>query len=106
MMRIRRGDKVGVISGKYRGQTGVVLEILATKGRVRIEGVAPIRRHLKPGADSKVPDGGIVERLGSIHLSNVLPLCPKTQKTTRVGFRLGADGKKVRVAKVSGEELP
>ncbi len=106
MMRIRRGDKVGVISGKFRGQSGVVREILSAKGRVRIEGVAPIRRHLKPGADSKVPDGGIVERLGSIHLSNVLPLCPKTHKTTRVGFKVGTNGKKVRVANVSGEELP
>lgn len=106
MQRLRRGDKVGVIAGKFRGQSGVVREILREANRVRIEGIAPIRRHLKPKADPKVPNGGIIERLGSVHVSNVLPLCPKTGRPTRVTISVREDGRRVRVAKVSGEELP
>lgn len=101
--RVRKGDTVEVISGKYKGQQGKVIEVLVAKDRVRIEGVATVKRHVKPGRDPKVPNGGIIEKFGTIHISNVLPLDPSTGKPTRVGFRRLEDGRKVRVARRSGE---
>jgi len=102
---IRKGDTVAVMSGKYRGKQGKVLEILVDKDRVRIEGVATVKRHLKPGRDPKVPQGGIIEKFGTIHVSNVLPLDPASGKPTRVGYKTLDDGRKVRVAKKSGETI-
>ena len=100
---VRKGDKVAVITGKYKGQTGKVLEVLTAKDRVRVEGIATVKRHLKPGRDPKVPQGGIIEKFGTIHISNVLPVDPSTGKPTRVGSKRLEDGRKVRVAKKSGE---
>jgi large subunit ribosomal protein L24 len=105
MARVRKGDLVAVIAGKYKGKRGKVLEILTDKDRVRVEGVATVKRHLKPGRDPKVPQGGIIEKFGSIHISNVLPIDPQTDKPTRVGYKTLEDGRKVRVAKKSGEQL-
>jgi large subunit ribosomal protein L24 len=102
---IRKGDTVAVIAGKYKGKTGKVLEVLTSSDRVRVEGVATVKRHLKPGRDPKVPQGGIIEKFGSIHISNVLPVDPQSGKATRVGFKKLDDGTKVRVAKKSGETL-
>jgi len=102
---VRKGDTVGVIAGKYKGQQGKVLEVLNEKERVRLEGVGSIKRHLKPGKDPKVPQGGIIEKFASIHWSNVLPLDPSTGKPARVGFKVLEDGKKVRIAKGTGEVL-
>ncbi len=100
---IRKGDQVMVISGKYKGQKGKVLELLVAKNRVRIEGIATVKRHLKPGRDPKVPQGGIIEKFGTIHVSNVLPLDPHGGKPTRVGFKTLEDGRKVRIARKSQE---
>ena len=83
--------------------TGKVIEVLVAKNRVRIEGVAMVKRHLKPGRDPKVPNGGIIEKFGTIHISNVMPIDPSTNKPTRVGIKTLEDGRKVRVAKGSGE---
>jgi len=102
---VRKGDTVAVMAGKYKGQTGKVLDVLITSERVRVEGVGTVKRHLKPGRDSKVPQGGIVEKLPSIHWSNVLPLDPNDGKPTRVGFKILEDGRKVRIARRSGEVL-
>ena len=102
---VRKGDTVEVISGKYKGQQGKIIEVLTEKERVRIEGVATVKRHLKPGRDPKVPEGGIIEKFGTIHISNVLPVDPQSKKGTRVGFKHLEDGRKVRVAKRSGEVL-
>ena len=102
---VRKGDSVGVIAGKYKGTQGKVLEILIDKERVRIEGVGAVKRHLKPGRDPKVPEGGIIEKFASIHWSNVLPLDPSSGKPTKVGFKVLDDGRKVRVAKGSGEVI-
>jgi len=102
---VRKGDTVAVIAGKYKGQQGKVLEVLVDKDRVRVEGIASVKRHLKPGRDPKVPEGGIIEKFGTVHISNVLPVDPQTKKPTRVGFKHLEDGKKVRVAKRSGEVL-
>jgi large subunit ribosomal protein L24 len=103
MQRIRKGDTVEVISGKYKGRRGKVIEIQLDKDRVRIEGVATVKRHLKAGRDPKVPQGGIIEKFGTIHMSNVQPIDPQSNKPTRVGFKKLDDGRKVRVAKRSGE---
>lgn len=105
MRHVRKGDLVEVISGKHKGARGKILEVLTQKDRVRIEGVNIVKRHLKPGRDQKVPQGGIIEKFGTIHLSNVLPVDPQSGKATRVGFKTLDDGHKVRVAKRSGEVL-
>ncbi len=102
---VRKGDEVAVIAGKYKGKRGKVIEVLVGKDRVRIEGVATVKRHLKPGRDPKVPQGGIIEKFGTIHISNVMPIDPHSDKPTRVGFKVLEDGRKVRVAKRSGEQL-
>lgn len=101
----RKGDLVEVIAGKFKGKQGKVVEVLTTKERVRIEGVCLVKRHLKRNQDGNGPEGGITEKLGSIHWSNVLPVCPKTGKPSKVGFRLGENGKKERFAKRSGVAL-
>jgi len=102
---VRKGDIVAVLAGKYKGRQGKILEILTGNDRVRVEGIATIKRHLKPGRDPKVPEGGIIEKFGTVHISNVLPVDPSNGKPTRVGHKVLADGRKVRVAKRSGETL-
>ena len=102
---VKKGDTVAVITGKYKGKQGKVLEVLTGNDRVRVEGVATVKRHLKPGRDPKVPNGGIVEKFGTVHMSNVLPVDPQTGKPTRVGFKTLEDGSKVRFAKKSGETI-
>jgi large subunit ribosomal protein L24 len=102
---VRKGDIVAVICGKYKGRQGKILEILTDKERVRVEGIATIKRHLKPGRDPKVPEGGIIEKFGTVHISNVLPIDPASGKPTRIGHKILTDGRKVRVARRSGETL-
>ncbi|RIL52241.1 50S ribosomal protein L24 [Mammaliicoccus fleurettii] len=101
-MHVRKGDNVIVISGKDKGKTGKVLEVLPKKERVVVEGVNVIKKHQKPTQLN--PEGGILETEGTIHVSNVQLLDPKTNEPTRVGFKV-VDGKKVRIAKKSGEEI-
>jgi len=102
MARIRKDDNVVVIAGKERGKSGKVLEIV--EDRVRIEGLMPIKRHVKPGRSQRNPQGGIVEQNGTVHISNVMPIDPKTKKGTRVRTKILGDGKKVRVG-TSGEQI-
>ncbi len=99
---IKKGDLVYVIAGKAKGKQGKVLEVLVDKQRVRVEGLNIIKRHLRPNADPATPQGGIVERAGTIHWSNVLPVDPETGKGTRIGRKQLDDGRRVRVAKRSG----
>lgn len=106
MRHVRKGDTVEVIAGKYKGERGQIIEVLTDKDRVRIEGVATVKRHLRPGVDPKIPNGGIVEKFGTVHISNVLPVDPQSGKPTRVGYKKLDDGRKVRVAKRSGEVFP
>ena len=103
---VHKGDTVEVIAGKHKGEQGKILEVLTDVARVRVEGVNLVKRHLKPGRDPKIPQGGIIEKFGTIHMSNVLPLDPQSGKGTRVGFKVLEDGRKVRVARRSGEVLP
>lgn len=101
--KIRKGDFVIVTAGKNRDMKGKVLSVLPKESRVVVEGVNMIKRHVKPSYTN--PEGGIVEREAKLHISNVAIVDPKTGGPTRVGFKLLADGTKVRVAKKSGEVL-
>jgi large subunit ribosomal protein L24 len=105
-MKIRKNDLVTVISGNARGKTGKVLKVYPAKERVIIEGVNIMKRHTRP--NQKNPQGGIVQREASIHVSNVMLVDPKTNEITRVGMKVVKDestGKKkrMRVAKATGE---
>ncbi|GAB3069619.1 50S ribosomal protein L24 [Virgibacillus ainsalahensis] len=101
-MHVKKGDKVKVLSGKDRGKEGVILEAYPKKERVLVEGINIVKKHAKPSQDN--PQGGILDIEGSIHVSNVLPIDPKSGEPTRVGYEV-RDGKKVRIAKKSGEVL-
>lgn len=101
--RIRKGDTVMVTAGKYKKQTGKILQVLVESGRVIVEGVAIQRPHRKANADPKRPEAHIGEKLGHIAISNVMPIDPKTKKPTRVRFET-RDNRKVRVS-TSGEPL-
>jgi large subunit ribosomal protein L24 len=102
-VKIRKGDLVKVIAGDSKGQQGKVQEVLVAKNRVVVEGVNLVSKHTKPNAAT--PNGGIIKKEAALHISNVQLVDPKSGKTTRVGRKLNADGKLVRVAKISGEEI-
>ncbi|MCU0692749.1 MAG: 50S ribosomal protein L24 [Polyangiaceae bacterium] len=103
MKRIRRGDMVEVISGKYRGAKGRILAVITDEDKVVVEGVNVKKRHVKPNA--RLPQGGIVEREAPIHACKVMPLDPETSKPTRVRIKMDENGKKVRVTVKSGAVL-
>ena len=104
--KIRRDDEVIVISGKDRGKTGKVLRVDPAKSRVYVEGLNIIKRHTRPSAvpGSANAAGGVIEREGPIHISNVMLIDPKDKKPTRVGISR-ENGKRFRVAKRSGQKL-
>ncbi len=101
-LHIKKGDNVYVNSGNDRGKTGKVLTVIPAKDRVIVEGVNVVSKHTKPNANQ--PQGGIVKQEAPIHVSNVQLIDPSSNKPTRVGYRI-EDGKKVRYAKKSGEEI-
>jgi len=100
-MHVKKGDKVRVISGKDKGKTGVILAAYPKESRVLVEGVNIVKKHSKPSQAN--PQGGIISFEAPIHVSNVMPIDPKSGNPTRVGYKT-VDGNKVRVAK-SGEVL-
>ncbi|WP_339253133.1 50S ribosomal protein L24 [Sporosarcina sp. FSL W8-0480] len=101
-MHVKKGDKVMVITGKDKGKTGVILAAFPKKDRVLVEGVNIVKKHTKPNQVN--PQGGIISQEAAIHVSNVMPIDPKTGEPTRVGYKI-EDGKKIRIAKKSGEAL-
>ena len=103
--RIKKGDIVLVLSGKEKGKTGKVLEIDHDRERAVVEKLMIFKRHFKRGRNPAAPDGGIVERNGSIHLSNLSLLDPESKKPTRIGSKVLENGKRVRIAKRSGAQL-
>lgn len=101
-MHVKKGDKVMVISGKDKGKTGNIIAAFPKQSRVLVEGVNIVKKHAKPSQLN--PQGGIINQEAPIHVSNVMPIDPKSGKPTRVGYT-EENGKKVRVAKKSGEVL-
>ncbi len=101
-MYIKKGDIVKVIAGKEKGKTGKVLSILRDKERVLVEKVNLVKKHQRPDAKGK---GGILEKEGSIHVSNVMVVCTKCDEAVRIGHRVLEDGKKVRLCKKCNEIL-
>ncbi len=101
-LKIKKGDRVKVITGGSKGKVGDVLRVLPKEQRVVVSGVNMIKRHTKP---SRTESGGIIEREATIHVSNVALLDPKSEKPTKVGFRFLEDGRKVRFARASGETI-
>ncbi|KIL52282.1 50S ribosomal protein L24 [Jeotgalibacillus campisalis] len=101
-MHVKKGDNVMVISGKDKGKTGTILAAFPKKDRVLVEGVNIVKKHSKPSQMN--PQGGITNMEAAIHVSNVMLIDPKTNEPTRVGYKI-EDGKKVRIAKKSGESL-
>jgi large subunit ribosomal protein L24 len=102
-MRVKKGDRVRVISGNDRGQEGEVLKVYPRTNRIIVEKVNLIKRHQKPTRSN--PQGGIVEKEGPINASNVMLVCPATGKPTRIGKEILSDGSRARVSKKSGEML-
>ncbi len=101
---VRKNDEVIVIGGKDRGKRGRVLQVLPEKNRVLVEGVNVIKRHTRANPQRNIK-GGIVEREAAIHASNVMPIDPDSGKPTRVGRKVLADGRRVRVSRRSGGML-
>ncbi len=105
-LEIRKNDVVIVIAGNSRGKEGKILKVINEKSRVIVEGVNILKKHTRPSQTN--PQGGVVEREASIHISNVMLKCPKTGKQTRVGHKMSKDavsGKKkmLRISRKSGE---
>ncbi len=98
--KIRKGDRVIVLSGRSKGRRGEVLKVLPGDERALVQGVNMVKRHTKPSQQTM---GGIVEKEAPIHLSNLAHVDPQSGKPTRIGFRMLEDGRKVRFAKRSGE---
>lgn len=102
-LHIKKGDTVFVNSGESKGQKGRVLEIDLKKQRAIVEGVNMISKHTKPNAEN--PNGGIIKKEGSIHITNLMLIDPKSGEPTRIGRRLSDNNKLVRYSKKSGEEI-
>jgi len=100
---IVKGDMVKIITGDDRGKTGEVMAVYPSRNKVLVQGVNRVYRHLRPSR--KHPQGGRIQKEMPVHISNVLPVDPKTGQATRVGVRINADGSKERIARKSGESL-
>lgn len=102
-MHIKKGDTVIVLTGEDKGKTGKVLQVLKDKEQAIVEGVRIVTKSAKPSA--KNPQGGFIKMEAPIHISNISLIDPKSGKPTRISIKKTDDGKKVRIAKKSGEEI-
>ena len=100
-MKIKKGDTVQIITGNDTGKTGRIIKVFLNKERVVIEGVNMVKKHARPTQDN--PQGGIIEKEASIHISNVMIII--SGKPTRVGYKTLADGRKVKFARTTGEVI-
>jgi large subunit ribosomal protein L24 len=100
--KIKKGDKVVVLTGRDKGRSGEVIAVHPDDARALVRGINMVKRHQKQSAQQ---EGGIISKEMTIHLSNLAVADPKDGKPTRVGFKIMADGKRVRVAKRSGVEI-
>jgi len=101
-MNFKTGDKVVVIAGKDKGKEGKITKVLRNEGKIVIEGVNVVKKHVKPNGQNA---GSIVELEAPINASNAMMIDPKTKKRTRIGHKIDKNGKKVRVAKKSNEVI-
>jgi large subunit ribosomal protein L24 len=101
--KIKKGDKVVVLAGRDKGKSGEVIEVRPKEQRALVRGVNMVRRHQRQSASQ---EGGIISKEGPIAISNIAVEDPKDGKPTRVGFKILTDGKKIRIAKRSGEQIP
>lgn len=102
-LHIKKGDEVIVLAGEDKGQKGKVLKVLVEKKRALVEGINLVSKSTKPSA--KYPQGGIIKQEAPIHISNLSLIDPKSGKATRIAIKKTDDGKKIRVAKKSGEVI-
>ncbi len=100
---VKKGDSVVVIAGDDKGKVGEIIRVDNKTGKVLVQGINRVFRHLKPSRQN--PQGGRIQKEMPISISNVLPVDPKTNQATRVGFRINEDGSKERIALKSGESL-
>ena len=100
--KIKKGDKVVVLAGSDKGKEGEILRMIPSEARAIVQGVNLVKRHTKP---TQAGPGGIETKEAAIHVSNLALLDPKSGKATKVGYKVLADGKKVRVARASGEVI-
>lgn len=102
-LHVRRGDTVIVVAGKDKGREGEVIRVYPEEQRVLVRGVNVVKRHTKPSAQN--PQGGVVAKEASIHVSNVMHRDPDSGKPTRMGYKIMKDGSKTRFAKKSGSTI-
>ena len=102
-IRLKKGDTVVVLSGKYKGKTGKVVATHPTLNKVTVEGINIVKKHMKP--NKEYPQGGIVELTKPIWVSKVAIVEPTTKKPSKIGYKLSKDGEKVRVFKSTGKEI-
>ena len=102
-LKIKKGDRVVVIAGRYKGKVGEVINMYPQEMRAIVQGVHRFKRHMRPTQAN--PQGGIVEKEGTIHVSNIALVDPKSGKATRVGVKTLKDGSRVRFARKSGEVI-
>ena len=100
-MKIRKGDTIQIISGADAGKVGRVIKVYLDRDRILVEGINIVKKHTRPSQDN--PQGGIIEKEASIHVSNTLLMAGG--KPTKIGYKILEDGKKVRVAKKTGEVI-
>ena len=98
--KLKKNDNVEVIAGKEKGR---IISVLAKKDRVLVEHLNIVKKHMRPSAQSK--EGGILEKEGPLHISNVMLVCPKCDKATRLGGSILESGKKVRICRSCGESI-
>ena len=100
--KVRKGDEVIVLTGKDKGKSGEITQMLVSKERAVVQGVNLVKRHTK---QTQTSEGGIITKEASIHISNLALKDPKTGKATKVGYKMNKDGSKTRVSRSSGEAI-
>ena len=101
MMKIKKNDNVQVISGNHKGKTGRIIKVLNSKNRAIVEGINKVKKHVRPNQEN--PQGGIIEKEMSLHLSNLMLLYKG--KPVKVGFKVLKDGKKIRINRTNGDSI-
>ncbi len=104
-IRLKKGDEVVVIAGKYKGKTGKVIATHPTLNKVTIEGINVVKKAIKPSTNNKYPQGGIIEITKPLWVSKVAVIEPTTKKPSKIGYQMAKDGTKTRVYKRTGKVI-